>query len=265
MDTKSLKKLTNEDKKEISLEILKDVSNFCENNNITYFLACGTLLGAIKYKGFIPWDDDIDIMMPRPDYNRFLDLYINQNYKLLKPSEGRYYYAKVYDTKTIKLEKGLINKNNTGVDIDIFPLDGIVNDKEVIDKIMSKSSKLELLLRLANQNIFLRKNPLKAINRIVPRIIGRKNLVRMIEKNAQTYDYDNSEYVIRVRNTPNGFSGALPKSIYEKDKAEFEGEMYYVPKGYDTWLKQFYGENYLTETPSEDKRRVHQNECYFVE
>ena len=259
---KNYQKMTLKECKEISLDILIDVAEFCEKNNITYYLSVGTLLGAIRHKGFIPWDDDIDIMMPRPDYTRFLKEYRSDKYKVYKPSEGRFYYAKIYDPSTVKYETDVdYNKYEPiGVDIDLFPLDGIVNDKEIIDKIYKKECFLETLLRLSNQPIFNRKNPIKAINRIIPRIIGSKNLVRMIEKNAQTYDYDSSDYVIRMRWSPNGFTGALPKSIYEKDYAEFEGHRFCIPKGYDEWLTAFFGD-YMT-LPPEDKRVVHKFECY---
>jgi len=147
-----------------------------------------------------------------------------------------------------------------GIDIDIFPLDGIVDDEEVVERIMKKSDRLETLLRLSNQPVFYRSNKLKAINRIIPRIIGSKNLVRLIEKNAQTYDYSNSDYVIRVKNSVNGSTGALSKDCYGIEKLVFEGHEFNVPSGYDAWLKRFFG-NYM-ELPPENERRTHIKECY---
>lgn len=260
-----MRKLSLEECKKISLDILIDIAKFCDKNNITYFLSVGTLLGAIRHEGFIPWDDDIDIMMPREDYNRLLNEY-NGKYKILKPSTGFLYYAKAYDPNTIKYEADTDyhKYEPIGVDIDIFPLDGIVNDKKIIDKLYKRECFLELLLRLSNQPIFLRKNPLKAINRIIPRIIGSKNIVKMIEKNAQTYKYEDSDYVIRMRWSPNGFTGALPKEVFEKDYAEFEGHIFCIPKGYDLFLRSFFGDDYM-ELPPEDKRVIHNFECYEKE
>lgn len=251
-----------EECRKISLDILKSVADFCENNNITYFLACGTLLGAVRHKGYIPWDDDIDIMMPRPDYKKFLNEYKDDHYKILYPSAGRLYYAKVYDDRTVKYEQDVDYRKYkpTGVDIDIFPLDGFINNENKLKRIYKKECFLEMLLRLSNQPIFNRKNPIKAINRIIPRIIGSKNIVKMIEKNAQTYDYDKNDYVVRMRWSPNGFTGILPKEIYEKEYMKFEGKDYCVPKGYDKWLTNFYGDYMIL--PPEDKRITHRSEIY---
>jgi len=260
----NLKQLSVDECKKISLDILIDVASFCEKNNITYFLSVGTLLGAIRHKGYIPWDDDIDIMMPRPDYKKFLDTYNHEYYKVCKPEVGMFYYGKVYDSRTIKYEINLDYKKYKplGVDIDVFPLDGIVNDQKVIDKLYKKECFLEMLWRLSNQPIFYRSNPIKAINRIIPRIIGTKNLVRLIERNAQTYSYENSDYVIRMRRSPNGFTGALPKSIYEKAYGEFEGHKFIIPKGYDEWLTRFFG-NYMELPPIDKRKYTHDCKCYL--
>lgn len=259
-----LKELTVDECKKIALDILIDVARFCDENNIRYYLSVGTLLGSIRHKGYIPWDDDIDIMMPRPDYNKFLETYKHEHFKVCPPSVGMYYYGKVYDSRTVKYESNLDYKKYQplGVDIDVFPLDGMVNDKKIIDKIYKKECFLEMLWRLSNQPIFYRKNPLKAINRIFPRIIGTKNLVRLIEKNAQTYDYDNSDYVVRMRRSVNGFTGALPKSIYEKEYGEFEGHKFVIPKGYDEWLKSFFGD-YMKLPPEEERHYLHNSKCYL--
>ena len=259
-----MKELTLEECKQISLAILIDIADYCDKHGITYFLAVGTLLGAIRHQGFIPWDDDIDIMMPRPDYIRLLKEY-DGKYRILKPEAGLLYYAKAYDPTTVKYEADTDYRKNKaiGVDIDIFPLDGIVNDQEVIDKLYKKECFLEMLLRLSNQPIFLRKNPLKAINRIVPRIIGSRNIVKMIEKNAMTYDYDTSDYVIRMRWSPNGFTGALPKSVFEKSTAMFEGHEFCIPTGYDEFLTAFFGD--YMRIPDEDERVTHKFKCYRIE
>ena len=259
-----MKELTLEECKQISLEILIDIADYCDKHGITYFLAVGTLLGAIRHQGFSPWDDDIDIMMPRPDYIRLLKEY-DGKYRILKPEAGLLYYAKAYDPTTVKYEADTDYRKNKaiGVDIDIFPLDGIVNDQEVIDKLYKKECFLEMLLRLSNQPIFLRKNPLKAINRIVPRIIGSRNIVKMIEKNAMTYDYDTSDYVIRMRWSPNGFTGALPKSVFEKSTAMFEGHEFCIPTGYDEFLTAFFGD--YMRIPDEDERVTHKFKCYRIE
>ena len=74
-----MKELTIEEHKKLALDILIDVADFCEKNGIRYFLAYGTLIGAIRHKGYIPWDDDIDIMIPRPDYDKFLKLYSDKS------------------------------------------------------------------------------------------------------------------------------------------------------------------------------------------
>ena len=110
--------------KSLMLSILKDVDTFCRTNNIRYFLTYGTLIGAVRHKGFIPWDDDVDICMPRPDYMRFMKEYNHEYYKAycaeFTPGWD-HFIAKVCDDRTI-IDEG--HGDKCGVYIDVFPLDG---------------------------------------------------------------------------------------------------------------------------------------------
>ena len=120
-------KLDLKDVQEISYEILKEFKDFCNTNGLRYYLAYGTLIGAIRHKGFIPWDDDIDVFMPRPDYEKLLQLYTdNANYQLYSPRKQKNYYCcymKLVDANTYHfMPDGSVCQR--GIDIDIFALDG---------------------------------------------------------------------------------------------------------------------------------------------
>ena len=125
------KKLTVDDARKVELGILKYIDSVCRSNNIPYCLDYGTLLGAIRHKGFIPWDDDIDISMKRDDYERFVELMQSNTpsqYRLLtdKTCEGYYYeYGKMVDTSTRLVETDIMEIPEMGVWVDIFPKDNI--------------------------------------------------------------------------------------------------------------------------------------------
>src|SRR5690554_4415622 len=125
MDQKTLKKLHN-----VQIEILNQIVKICNQNKLTYFLIGGTLLGAIRHKGFIPWDDDLDIAMPRKDYEKFLELcqgYLGDEYYLhCSKTDPKYWlpFAKVRKNNTIFEEKSIQTINShKGIYVDIFPLD----------------------------------------------------------------------------------------------------------------------------------------------
>ena len=105
-----MQELTLQEIKEIELEILKHFHAFCQENNIRYFISHGTLLGTIRYKGFIPWDDDIDVLVPREDYDRLLAIFQdNERYQLFhfeKDSRFLFPFAKLCDMTTRKIENG---------------------------------------------------------------------------------------------------------------------------------------------------------------
>ena len=132
-----MKEITIEERKTISLEILSEIHDFCEKNNICYFLDYGTLLGAVRHKGYIPWDDDIDISMKRDDYERFLKTFCSSKYEIANYRDKKFFaiqFSKVYDKKTFGILLDKINLNY-GVAVDVFPLDEIPeqdNEQKVI-------------------------------------------------------------------------------------------------------------------------------------
>ena len=131
-----MKRVTPEELKTIQLDLLQKTADFCEQNGLRYFLCGGTLLGAIRHKGYIPWDDDIDIAMPRPDYDRFCMTFNQPNsvYRVKSLFTHPNYicaFAKVYDNRTLLKElhyKGI----HFGVYIDILPVDGVKDSAQIM-------------------------------------------------------------------------------------------------------------------------------------
>lgn len=130
-----MRKMTSKDIQDVSLDILRDVHQFCIDQNLRYTLQGGTLLGAIRHKGFIPWDDDVDIAMPRPDYERFCSSYTSQaGYEVFCLGKGnsQLAFARVCDMRRTLVDSSYLpwTDRQTGLWIDVFPLDGIEDTKE---------------------------------------------------------------------------------------------------------------------------------------
>lgn len=150
-----MRHLTLQELQQFSLDILKDVAGFCEKNNIRYSLGYGTMLGAVRHKGFIPWDDDVDIMMPREDYERFRTIYKSKLYSFIDSRNTPDCYiafGRVCDTKKT-LASSCIPwvKKDVGVWIDIFPVDRVPDDKDTFDRIYDS------LLLLMKFNVGIRR------------------------------------------------------------------------------------------------------------
>ena len=124
-----------EEFKQIQVDILLAIDKFCKEHNIKYSLACGTLLGAIRHKGFIPWDDDIDIYLLREDYNKLVAAFpslLDEKYSLNSLERNPLWnrpYAKAFDTRTIEVEAVKSNIPNMGIGIDVFPIDEVPDNE----------------------------------------------------------------------------------------------------------------------------------------
>lgn len=244
-----------EERKKLQLDILLDVASFCEKHGIIYFLSSGTLLGAVRHQGYIPWDDDIDIMMPRPDYERFFALYNSSKYYAVdsfRDNEFPYHMAKIIDTRTFLKEKRR-SYHKLGVHIDLFPLDGVN-----IEHWKSHLHIVEFYEYIRNAKCTCVSDFSNVWKRICYRLLqaflsvySKRWLACKIRECLMKYSWETSEYVSSLASWSEKYP--ILKSNFDKGVSVwFEGKQYNAPMGYDNWLKLIYG-NYM-QLPPEEKR-----------
>lgn len=255
------KELSLAEVKKIEIEILDYIVSVCEANNLKYFLAGGTLLGAVRHGGFIPWDDDIDINMPRPDYDKLVEIMRNINgrfmLKAFEISEDYVYaFAKMVDTTTELIEKDIPHPGY-GLFVDIFPLDGLPNDESERIRFQNKLWKYNNMLGYSIQKSAAHKNFIFKLKYIFSKCIGYKRLLKLIGSNAKSYLYELCDYVAVVTTAVNKYR-KIPRELYESSTyLSFEGKEYSVPEKYDEYLTGLYGD--YMQLPPEDKRISNHN------
>lgn len=263
-----MKKLKTEEVHKVLLNMLKEVHLFCEQHNITYYLAYGTLLGAVRHKGFIPWDDDIDIAMPRPDYERFLKTFSKDDSNIQVISyhtDKRYphYYAKVQDKNTV-LKSDSPFKYQMGVNIDIFPIDAVPEKEELREKYNRDFNfyrNIYNIKAITNRKgrSFLKKI-LFIFSRITTSLIPITFLVRKIDQISQQYNYDSYNLVSIAASVDNRFF--LEKENFGKGiMLNFEGIEVKAPYHYHKILKKNYGD--YKKLPPKNKRINHNTIAYL--
>lgn len=252
-------KCSEKDIKEILLNILIYFDEICKKNKLKYSLAYGTMLGAARHKGFIPWDDDIDVLMPISDYlklKKILGGLENSRFCLHdletenKYNETYFYpFMKLEDKNTsIKFKK---NRDKGGAFIDIFPLNGLPTDFKERKNFLKKQRLLNRKLAFTNK---YDKNFLKSLIRWIKRL-QRRSIIKKIFSNACKFSYDDSLFV------GNSVWSGKEKDVFEKNlfdeyvEIEFEGHYFMVVKQYENVLSQLYGN--WKELPSIEERVGH--------
>lgn len=248
-----------EELKNIELDILKYIHKVCEENGLIYYLAGGSLLGAVRHKGFIPWDDDVDLLMPRKDYEKLVQI-INRDsshYKMLCLKSDKHYlstFAKVIDTRTkIQFKAREISESKElGVFVDIFPMDGAGNDYK------KACRRLERLFKYYQMFILFRcSSKDNRLNRFLCNMI-----VIVLEILAKRYPYEKTKYVGRIVNTRGACE--LMRNTWFKRRIllDFETEKFYGPAGYHYYLKGLYGE-YMKCPPASQQRLTHSFQAWW--
>ena len=264
-----------EELQKIELDILVSVVDYFEKNNISYFLAGGSMLGAVRHNGFIPWDDDIDVLVPRTDYDKLLSSMMtssicNGEFVVKKPGMENYPYPyiKVVDKRTRVNDRNIVKQfNNMGVWIDVFPLDHFPDNT-----IMHRVCLIRLKFWRWAINTHMKPQGLETggvlanmIFRLIYKIGGGYQKIsvkidsiarKMNNKYISSHHYGDGAWPAGINDY---FDEEWVKPLF---KHKFEGYEFNIPVNYDGYLTHFYGD-YMTPPPVE-KRRYHDIDAYYL-
>ncbi len=254
------------------LQMLKTFISLCEENGLQYFAAGGTLLGAVRHGGFIPWDDDLDIIMPRKDYDRFFEIASMDESKyeivsIYTDQKWQSLFMKYVDKNTAVITKeNIYIKTKLGLWIDIFPLDR--SPKLWISRILMRfqEKRLNLCLRYFYLKDFRETESLGPLKKMLIQMIGcflctGKSSHDFLVKKDDLY----RSYCKRETGYVCNYAGRrirLPVSVFGSGTTmTFEGIPLAVPKRYDIWLKKLYGPDYSLIPSVEKQVTNHLNDC----
>lgn len=264
------KLLTRKEVQVLLIDMLQKFADYCERHGLRYHLVGGTLLGAVRHKGFIPWDDDIDVGMPRSDYEKFLELVktepVDENYQVISLQEGNspLPFAQLIHNRTrverpseqFMEEEFIVLK----AFLDIFPQDGWPEEEAAARRVVNEAKFLRTLNRVSKARIgrgaTLARKLAKIPVAMIAKMFGPVRINRWLDAYAKRYDYDTSKYVGAITYGVYGIGErCLREEVVQFVDVEFEGKMFKAPGCWDSYLSGIYGD-YMT-LPPEEKRINH--------
>lgn len=234
------------------LEIFLYFKKICEENNLTYWCGGGTMLGAVRHKGFIPWDDDLDVFLPRKDYERLYEIWDQvadtSHYVLVRTDEKvNYHHAamNLVDVRTTYVNRHSVNEDiYHGIYIDVIPFEGYPSSKveralQIYHSIMFSVFNVQRLPD--NQGSFLRL-PTKILLSLVRSSQSRYKIWKKHQDKMTQYDFFTAKYVKETVSSFKGLFRLYDRDIFNTVDAVFEGHMVKIPAGYDYYMKCIYGD-----------------------
>lgn len=270
------RELTIKQTQEISLEILKIVADICEEQDLRYYLIYGTLIGAVRHKGYIPWDDDVDIMMPRPDYDRLLAyLYKNidqyPDLEVFNHDVNKLYPYMITRISDKRYEIQMENEKpyGMGVFIDIYPYDGLGNNENEALKYGLKGDRLSSICYQATRDHFAIETTTSMLRKMIKypfylmsKMIGKDRIQDNLERLARVKPYDENAYVGCVVWLSGGMRDIFPREWFEEYiTVPYEKYEFRIPKDYDKILSHIYGD-YMKLPPEKDRIGHHNYKVY---
>lgn len=265
---------TLDERHSILLGILVEFNSLCEQLGVQYMLAYGTLLGAVRHKGFIPWDDDVDIMMTREEYEKFIDRYHfeeDARYKFISKEIDSEYFsplAKFYDDNTFLIQKyGQRENKNYGIYLDVFIIDSMPDNPREAERFVKKAENIRFLWAMSvkdfsagSRNLFTKVARMPLI--FFCRIVGQKFFMKKYDSLAQKYRDKGTNHCGVVIYGEGFKKEYFPNGLYDDiDNVEFEGYYFPAPRDFHSYLYQMYGDYMMI--PKDCDRKVHPNDAFW--
>lgn len=265
-----MKRLTDTEVRETLFSILLYFKKFCEDNHLKFYLSAGTLLGAVRHKGFIPWDDDIDVCMPRQDYEKLVKIFNKEAqfpYRLLSNKLGTLDlpFGKVVDLST-QMSMKYANEGNY-LWIDVFPMDGLPDDAGETKRIYDKCAIYRTILGLCNAKVGQGKTLFRRIVKLfaIPfaHLYGKQRCLHGIETLAAQYPYETSHFVGGITWGTSGVKEKMPKKGFEIPVlVKFQGVDFPTFSCWDLYLRNKY--NDYMKLPPLNKRETHHLKVWHI-
>ena len=264
------KKIDVQEMKQIQMQMMDLLDTFCSENKLNYYMIGGTAIGAVRHKGYIPWDDDIDVAIPRDDYERFLKEFKAEGYSIItcfnSPSYA-YPFAKLMDDNTRIIEHSDYISTDLGVNIDVFPVDGLPKNTIRVNLIYLKRLYYDFISSCKCAELSKKRNWIKLliikIVRSLTNNLDMNTIAKKIDKLAKSYKYDSSCKVGRIAW---GFykKEIVDNSVYgEYEYVPFEDRSYRLANKYDIYLTQIYG-NYMQLPPENQRKLQHDVKAFYI-
>lgn len=246
--------------------ILVEIDNVCKKANLQYFLYAGSLLGAVRHGGFIPWDDDIDVVMMRKDYDKFVaacDMYLNKDrYELQTIHTDPFAsnpWMKLHDKNTAFISGVRRNGAMEGINIDIFPVDNAPDSDWVLRKRAKYFDRMNLIYQFRFQQFFRESLKLRIFKRIIALIppLDEAKFKDKYDKKIQKFNNLETERVVYFSNRKY-LRKVIDKRVFDEvEMMMFEGQEFPVPSGWREVLEKLYGNNYMKLPPQEQRVTIH--------